>query len=280
MSARVKVEIRQLPHGEGLALPAYQSAHAAGLDLLAAVPEDAPMVLAPGKYALVPTGLTIALPPGYEAQVRPRSGLAAKHGVTVLNSPGTVDADYRGEIGVLLINHGDAPFPIRRGERIAQMVIAAVVDGGAGSRGGAFGDRPRHRRFRFDRPLAIPQNSGPSFHTKSMSDKVHLAHFFAMRFAFTIWTLTRWSPVGDIVVRFANGGLKRAGRKVVRFGANHVGRDRGDASDPAVVHFTGTQRPDRPWHGGTAAGQRRPMPPNCRSCSRSRPGSISITRNS
>jgi dUTP pyrophosphatase len=127
LSASVKIEIRPLPHGEGLALPAYQSAHAAGLDLLAAVPEGAPMILAPGKHALVPTGLTIALPPGYEAQVRPRSGLAAKHGVTVLNAPGTVDADYRGEIGVLLINHGDAPFPIRRGERIAQMVIAAVV---------------------------------------------------------------------------------------------------------------------------------------------------------
>lgn len=127
MSASVKIDIRQLPHGEGLALPAYQSAHAAGLDLLAAVPLDAPMILAPGKHALVPTGLAIALPPGYEAQVRPRSGLAAKHGVTVLNAPGTVDADYRGEIGVLLINHGDTPFPIRRGERIAQMVIAAVV---------------------------------------------------------------------------------------------------------------------------------------------------------
>ena len=104
-------------------MPTYQSAHAAGLDLLA-VPEGAPIVLAPGKHALIPTGLTIALPPGYEAQVRPRSGLAAKHGVTVLNA-GTVDADYRGEIDVLLINHGDAPFPIRRGERIAQMVIAA-----------------------------------------------------------------------------------------------------------------------------------------------------------
>jgi dUTP diphosphatase len=123
----VKVDIRQLPHGEGLALPAYQSAYAAGLDLLAAVPKDAPMILAPGKYALIPTGLTIALPPGYEAQVRPRSGLAAKHGVTVLNAPGTVDADYRGEVGVLLINHGDTPFPIRRGERIAQMVIAPVI---------------------------------------------------------------------------------------------------------------------------------------------------------
>jgi dUTP pyrophosphatase len=123
----VKVDIRQLPHGEGLALPAYQSAHAAGLDLLAAVPLDTPMILAPGKHALIPTGLTIALPPGYEAQVRPRSGLAAKHGVTVLNAPGTVDADYRGEICVLLINHGDAPFPIQRGERIAQMVIASVI---------------------------------------------------------------------------------------------------------------------------------------------------------
>jgi len=127
MSRTVKVEIRQLPHGEGLALPAYQSADAAGLDLLAAVSEDAPVILAPGKYALVPTGLSIALPPGYEAQVRPRSGLAAKHGVTVLNAPGTVDADYRGEIGVPLINHGDVPFTIRRGERIAQMVIASVV---------------------------------------------------------------------------------------------------------------------------------------------------------
>jgi dUTP pyrophosphatase len=126
MSHSVKVEVLQLPNGEGLALPAYQSALAAGLDLLAAVPEDAPLVLAPGKYALVPTGLSIALPPGYEAQVRPRSGLAARHGVTVLNAPGTVDADYRGEIGVPLINHGDVPFTVRRGERIAQMVIAAV----------------------------------------------------------------------------------------------------------------------------------------------------------
>jgi dUTP pyrophosphatase len=127
LSVTIQVEIRQLPHGEGLALPAYQSAHAAGLDLLAAVPEDTPIILAPGKHALVPTGLTIALPAGFEAQVRPRSGLAAKHGVTVLNAPGTVDADYRGEIGVLLINHGDAPFSIRRGERIAQMVIAPVL---------------------------------------------------------------------------------------------------------------------------------------------------------
>jgi dUTP pyrophosphatase len=123
----VTVQVQQLPHAEGLDLPAYQSAHAAGLDLLAAVPNEAPMILAPGHHAMIPTGLIIALPAGYEAQVRPRSGLAAKHGVTVLNSPGTVDADYRGEIKVLLINHGSAPFTIRRGERIAQMVIAPVT---------------------------------------------------------------------------------------------------------------------------------------------------------
>jgi dUTP pyrophosphatase len=127
LSAAINVNIRQLAHAEGLPLPAYQSAHAAGLDLLAAVPDAAPVVLAAGKHALVPTGLAIALPDGFEAQVRPRSGLAAKHGVTVLNSPGTIDADYRGEIQVILINHGAEPFTIRRGERIAQMVIAPVV---------------------------------------------------------------------------------------------------------------------------------------------------------
>lgn len=127
MSITVKIAIQQLHHGEGLALPAYQSEHAAGLDLLAAIPESSPLILSPGKRALVATGLSIALPPGYEAQIRPRSGLASKHGITVLNAPGTVDADYRGEIGVLLINHGDAPFAIRRGERIAQMVIASVA---------------------------------------------------------------------------------------------------------------------------------------------------------
>jgi dUTP pyrophosphatase len=108
-------------------LPAYQTSEAAGLDLMAAVADSEPLTLAPGQYALVPTGLAIALPPGFEAQVRPRSGLAAKHGVTVLNSPGTIDADYRGEIKVILINHGTAPFVIKRGERIAQMVIAPVV---------------------------------------------------------------------------------------------------------------------------------------------------------
>ena len=129
MSA-VKIEVLQLPHGAGLPLPAYQTAHAAGLDLLAAVPEDAPVVLEPGKYAMVPTGLAIALSEGFEAQIRPRSGLAAKHGVTVLNAPGTIDADYRGEVAVLLINHGGAPFTIRRGERIAQMVIAPVAQAG------------------------------------------------------------------------------------------------------------------------------------------------------
>ncbi len=127
MSTRIAVKFQLLPHGEGLPLPAYQSTEAAGLDLLAAVPEAEPVTLVPGKYALVPTGLIIALPPGHEAQVRPRSGLAAKHGVTVLNSPGTIDADYRGEIRVILINLGDQPFTIRRGERIAQMVIAPVV---------------------------------------------------------------------------------------------------------------------------------------------------------
>jgi dUTP pyrophosphatase len=127
MSATITIDVRRLPHGEDLALPTYQTAHAAGLDLLAAVPDDAPFVLASGRHALIPTGLAIALPPGYEAQIRPRSGLAAKHGVTVLNAPGTVDADYRGEVCVLLINHGNAPFTIRRGERIAQMVITEVT---------------------------------------------------------------------------------------------------------------------------------------------------------
>ena len=121
----VTVAVHRLPHGADLALPGYATAGAAGMDLLAAV--TAPIVIAPGKRALVPTGLTIALPEGFEAQVRPRSGLALKHGITVLNAPGTIDADYRGEVGVILINHGDAPFTINRGERIAQMVIAPVT---------------------------------------------------------------------------------------------------------------------------------------------------------
>ena len=118
----VSVTVRRLPHGAGLPLPAPATAASAGADLLAAVTE--PVTLKPGGRVLVPTGIVIALPPGYEAQVRPRSGLAAEHGVTLLNSPGTIDADYRGEIGVLLINHGDAPFHITRGMRIAQLVIA------------------------------------------------------------------------------------------------------------------------------------------------------------
>jgi dUTP pyrophosphatase len=126
MSKDVVVEVQRLPHAEGLALPAYQTEHAAGLDLVAAVAEQAPLTLAPGERALVPTGLAIALPPGFEGQVRPRSGLALKHGITVLNAPGTIDADYRGEVSVVLINHGSEAFVIRRGERIAQLVIASV----------------------------------------------------------------------------------------------------------------------------------------------------------
>lgn len=127
MSGAVNVEVRVLPHGEGLPLPAYASDLAAGCDLSAAVPEGEPMRIEPGARALVPTGLAIALPAGSEAQVRPRSGLALKHGVTVLNAPGTIDADYRGEVRVLLVNHGDAPFVVTRGMRIAQMVVAPVT---------------------------------------------------------------------------------------------------------------------------------------------------------
>jgi dUTP pyrophosphatase len=123
----VPVEILRLPHGAGLPLPDYQTADAAGCDLLAAVPEDAPMILPPGGRALVPTAIAIALPSGFEAQVRPRSGLAVKFGVTVLNAPGTVDADYRGEVKVPIINHGDDAFTITRGMRIAQLVIAPVT---------------------------------------------------------------------------------------------------------------------------------------------------------
>ena len=118
----VTIPVRRLPHAEGLELPAYATADSAGLDLVAAVAE--PVVLPPGGRALVPTGLAIALPPGFEAQVRPRSGLALKHGVTVLNTPGTIDADYRGEVGVILINHGAEPFTVARGDRIAQLVLA------------------------------------------------------------------------------------------------------------------------------------------------------------
>lgn len=127
MSKGVKVKVSRLPHGKDLPIPAYQSEGAAGLDLRAAIPATEERVLAPGAYGVVPTGLTLELPYGTEAQVRPRSGLAAKFGVTVLNSPGTIDADYRGEVGVILINHGKEPFVIRRGDRIAQMVIGTVA---------------------------------------------------------------------------------------------------------------------------------------------------------
>jgi dUTP pyrophosphatase len=123
MSA-LAVPVRRLPHGADLPLPAYATASSAGIDLLAAV--AATVVLEPAARATIPTGIAIALPGGHEAQVRPRSGLAAKHGVTVLNSPGTIDADYRGEIAVILVNLGDAPFRIERGMRIAQMVVAPV----------------------------------------------------------------------------------------------------------------------------------------------------------
>jgi len=125
--ADIEIALQVLSHGEGMPLPEYQSADAAGMDLRAALPEDAPLTLTPMERALVPTGLALALPPGFEAQVRPRSGLAVKHGIGVLNAPGTIDADYRGEVQVLLINLGDLPVTIERGMRIAQLVIAPVT---------------------------------------------------------------------------------------------------------------------------------------------------------
>jgi dUTP pyrophosphatase len=123
----VELQILRLPHGADLPLPCYQSAHEAGLDLLAAIPAAAPMTLAPGERGLVPCGIAIALPHGFEGQVRPRSGLAVRHGVTVLNAPGTIDADYRGEVMAMLVNLGPEPFAITRGMRIAQLVIAPVA---------------------------------------------------------------------------------------------------------------------------------------------------------
>jgi dUTP pyrophosphatase len=124
---RPLVAIKKLPHFGDLALPTYETAQSAGMDLRAALEPGQHVDLLPGRRALIPTGLSIALPPGYEAQVRPRSGLALKHGVTCLNSPGTIDADYRGEVGVILINHGWEAFRIERGDRIAQMVIAPIT---------------------------------------------------------------------------------------------------------------------------------------------------------
>jgi dUTP pyrophosphatase len=126
MADRVDIGFIWLDHGRGLEPPRQQTAGGAGVDLLAALPPGEVLSLAPGKRTLVPTGLAMAIPEGYEGQVRPRSGLAARHGVTVLNTPGTIDADYRGELKVILINLGDVPFEIRRGERIAQLVVAPV----------------------------------------------------------------------------------------------------------------------------------------------------------
>lgn len=128
--AEIEIALQVLPHGEGLPLPEYQSAHASGMDLRAALHEGEPLELAPMARALVPTGIAIALPPGYEAQVRPRSGFAHRHGIGVLNAPGTIDADYRGEVRVLLVNLGNAPFVIERGMRIAQLVVAPVTRAG------------------------------------------------------------------------------------------------------------------------------------------------------
>ena len=122
----IEVRILRLPHAVDLPLPAYQTASAAGLDLLAAVPAEAPVEIRPGGRTMIPTGIAIALPPGSEGQIRPRSGLAIRHGVTVLNSPGTIDADYRGELQVILVNLGSETFTIRRGMRVAQMVIASI----------------------------------------------------------------------------------------------------------------------------------------------------------
>ncbi len=178
----VKIRIVRLAHAEGLPLPAYQSEEAAGMDLLAAVEEGAPVVLAPGERELIPTGLVLELPRGMEAQIRPRSGLALRHGITVLNSPGTVDSDYRGEVKVLLINLGEVTWEIQRGERIAQLVfqrveraelveVAVLKDtrrgtGGFGSTGTAAGAVPAraHPRSRLKPPkrTASPGRKSPS----------------------------------------------------------------------------------------------------------------------
>jgi len=123
----INVRILRLPHGEGIELPGYATSGSAGMDVRAAVPEGEPMTLEPGARAMVPTGLSFAIPEGFEIQVRPRSGLAAKNGVTCLNTPGTIDSDYRGEVKVILINLGQEPFVIARGERIAQLVLAPVT---------------------------------------------------------------------------------------------------------------------------------------------------------
>ena len=159
--SKIQVRMMRLPHAADLPLPTYQSEHAAGLDLVAAVPADAPVIIAPGERATIPTGVAIALPPGSEGQIRPRSGLALRHGITVLNSPGTVDADYRGELHVILVNFGDDSFTIERGARIAQLVLAATLQAvicevanlDQTPRGaGGFGSTGTGRERRTDRP--------------------------------------------------------------------------------------------------------------------------------
>ena len=125
--SQITAQLMQLPHGQDLPLPSYETSEAAGMDLRAAVPENAPLTLNPGARELVPTGFAMAIPPGFEAQIRPRSGLALKHGLSLVNAPGTIDSDYRGEIKIILINQGDEDFEISRGMRIAQMVIAPVL---------------------------------------------------------------------------------------------------------------------------------------------------------
>ncbi len=152
----IPIPVHQLPHAEGLELPVFATPHSAAMDLRAALPEGESWSLAPGERRLVPTGLVLALPEGFEAQIRPRSGLALKHGLTVLNSPGTIDADYRGEVQVLLINLGQLPFQLARGERIAQMLVAPVVTwawapetdpkalGETARSGGGYGSTGRH----------------------------------------------------------------------------------------------------------------------------------------
>ena len=167
----VTVAVVRLPHGRGLALPAYQSDGAAGMDLLAAVAKGTPLLLAPGARALVPTGLVLQLPLGFEAQVRPRSGLALRHGITVLNSPGTIDSDYRGEVQVLLANLGQEPFAIARGERIAQLVVqrvaqarlvevAAIAPTQRGA--GGFGSTGRKSRRHITKPKSRSRAKAPS----------------------------------------------------------------------------------------------------------------------
>jgi dUTP pyrophosphatase len=159
--SKIQVRMMRLPHAADLPLPTYQSEHAAGLDLVAAVPADAPVIIAPGERATIPTGIAISLPPGSEGQIRPRSGLALRHGITVLNSPGTVDADYRGELHVILVNFGHDSFTIERGARIAQLVLAATLQAvicevanlDQTTRGaGGFGSTGTGRERRTDRP--------------------------------------------------------------------------------------------------------------------------------